>query len=66
LRERGIISGSVDGRFITLSEGRTTAEVAATLVGVGVPVEGIWQQDQTLEDFYLTLVKNPPPLARNN
>jgi ABC-2 type transport system ATP-binding protein len=66
LRERGIISGSVDGRFITLSEGRTTAEVAATLVGAGLPVEGIWQQDQTLEDFYLTLVKNPPPLPRNN
>ena len=66
LRERGIINGSVDGRFITLSEGRTTSEVAATLVGAGLPVEGIWQQDQTLEDFYLTLVKNPPPLPRNN
>ena len=56
LRERGIISGSMDGRFITLIEGRTTAEVAATLVSAGMAVEGVWQQDQTLEDFYLGLI----------
>ena len=56
LRERGIISGSMDGRFITLIEGRTTAEVAATLVSAGMAVEGVWQQEQTLEDFYLGLI----------
>jgi ABC-2 type transport system ATP-binding protein len=62
LRERAIINGEADERFITLSEGRTTAEVISALVNAGLPVDGIWQQDQTLEDFYLTLVKNPPPL----
>jgi ABC-2 type transport system ATP-binding protein len=66
LRELGIISSDSDGRFISLKEGRTTAEVSAALVGAGFAVEGIWKQDQTLEDFYLTLVKNPPPLPGSN
>lgn len=66
LRERGIITGATDGRFIALVEGRTTAEVTQALVQAGCAVEGIWQQEQTLEDFYLTLVKSPPALPRNN
>jgi len=61
LRERGVITGSVDDKLITLSEGRTTVEVAQVLVRAGIPVEGIWQQEQTLEDFYLGLVKGSPP-----
>ncbi|MGO8836887.1 MAG: ABC transporter ATP-binding protein [Limisphaerales bacterium] len=61
LRERGIITGSADGRFISLSEGRTIAEAAKLLVEANLPVEGIWPQEQTLEDFYLALVKTPPP-----
>jgi ABC-2 type transport system ATP-binding protein len=66
LRERGIITGSADEKFIVMTEGRTTADVAKILVGAGMPVEGIWQQEQTLEDFYLSLVKVPPPLPKNN
>ena len=66
LRERGIITGSADGKFIELSEGRTTVEVAKLLVGANIPVEGIWQQDQTLEDFYLSLVKAAPPLPKDD
>jgi ABC-2 type transport system ATP-binding protein len=66
LRERGVITGATDGRFIVLGEGRTTSEVTQTLVGGGFAVEGIWQQDQTLEDFYLALVKNPPPASGHN
>ena len=62
LRTRGIITGSTDGKFIELREGRTTAEAAKLLVEANIPVEGIWQQDQTLEDFYLSLVKAAPPL----
>jgi ABC-2 type transport system ATP-binding protein len=65
LRERGIITGALDGKYIALSEGRTTAEVAKTLVAADISVEGIWQQEQTLEDFYLDLVKAPPPLPIN-
>ena len=61
LRGRGIITGSADGKSIVLSEGRTTAEVAKLLVEANILVEGIWQQEQTLENFYLSLVKAPPP-----
>jgi len=66
LSGRGIITGATEGRFIALVEGCTTADVAQALVTAGFAVEGIWQQDQTLEDFYLTLVKTPPPLSGNN
>ena len=66
LQARGIITGASEERFITLNTGRTTAEVAAALVGAGVAVDGIWQQEQTLEDFYLSIVKNPPPVPGSN
>ena len=66
LNERGFISGTVDGKFISLKDGQTTAEVVSALVSAGVAVEGIWQQDQTLEDFYLAIVKNPPPVPGSN
>ena len=57
LRERGIISSVVDGKYIELSEGRSTADAARALVSADIPLEGIWQHEQTLEDFYLDLVK---------
>ncbi len=59
LRERGMITGEADGEFITLKEGCTTAEITRTLVGANLAVAGIWQHEQTLEDFYLDLVKAP-------
>jgi ABC-2 type transport system ATP-binding protein len=61
LRQRGIITGSVDGKYIALSEGRTTADAAKALVNADLPVDGIWHEEQTLEDFYLSLVKAAPP-----
>ncbi len=61
LRARGIITDSADGKFITLGEGRTTAEAAKVLVEANLPVEGIWPEEQTLENFYLNLVKSAPP-----
>jgi ABC-2 type transport system ATP-binding protein len=60
LYERGIISSAMDASHIELSEGRTIAEAAKVLVNADVPVEGIWQHEQTLEDFYLDLVKGTP------
>jgi hypothetical protein len=36
------------------------------LVSAGIPVEGIWQHEQTLEDFYLSLIKAPPPIPPGN
>lgn len=65
LREREVITGAVDGKVIVLREGRSTAEVAKFLVDADIPIEGIWQQEQTLEDFYLSLVKAAPPPDRH-
>jgi ABC-2 type transport system ATP-binding protein len=66
LRARGIITGAVAGDGIVLSEGRTTAEATKILVEADIPVEGIWSQDQTLEDFYLDLVKTTGPEANQD
>ncbi len=60
LYEHGIISSAMDANHIELSEGRTIAEAAKALVNADIPVEGIWQHEQTLEDFYLGLVKGTP------
>ena len=65
LRERGLITATAEERFITLAEGRTTAEITNTLVSAGIAVEGIWQHEQTVEDFYLDLIKQPPAAAKN-
>jgi ABC-2 type transport system ATP-binding protein len=57
LLERGVIMGSADGKFIMLKEGRTSAEAVKILVNADMAVDGIWQHEQTLEDFYLALIK---------
>ncbi len=61
LRERGLITASAGDRYITLAAGRTTAEIAQALITAGMALEGIWQHEQTVEDFYLNLIK--PPVA---
>ncbi len=60
LRERGIITDAADGKYISLGEGKTIAEATKILVGADFSVEGIWQHEQTLEDFYLGLIKRKP------
>jgi ABC-2 type transport system ATP-binding protein len=57
LLERGVITGSADGKFIALKEGHTSAEAVKILVSADMAVDGIWQHEQTLEDFYLALIK---------
>jgi ABC-2 type transport system ATP-binding protein len=66
LQARRLITNSSDGRFIVLGDGVSTADVTRTLVGAGMAVEGIWQHEQTLEDFYLGLVKTPPTAAKES
>jgi len=56
LRGRGLITATADDRFITLADGHSTAEITQALVSAGFAVEGIWQHEQTVEDFYLNLV----------
>jgi len=59
LRERGLITDSADDRFITLAAGRTAADIVQALVAADLAVNGIWQHEQTVEDFYLNLIKPP-------
>ena len=63
LRAQNLITGTDEEKFITLAEGRSVAEVAQALVAAGIAVEGLWQHEQTVEDFYLNLIK--PPAAKN-
>jgi ABC-2 type transport system ATP-binding protein len=56
LREHGLITATELEKFITLADGHSTAEIAQTLVAAGIAVEGIWQHEQTVEDFYLGLI----------
>jgi ABC-2 type transport system ATP-binding protein len=56
LRERGLITATEQDKFITLAGGHSTAEITQALVSTGIAVEGIWQNEQTVEDFYLGLV----------
>jgi ABC-2 type transport system ATP-binding protein len=65
LRERGLITTTSAERYLTLADGHTTAEITEALVSARIPVEGIWQQEQTVEDFYMNLVK-PPRLTDGN
>jgi len=65
LQERRLISGATDGRFIVLYDGTSTADVTRALVSAGLAVDGIWQHEQTLEDFYLSLVKAAPAISTN-
>jgi ABC-2 type transport system ATP-binding protein len=66
LRERGIITGAEDDKYISLAEGQTIADATRVLVAGNCSVEGIWQHEQTLEDFYLSLIKAVPPRPKNN
>jgi ABC-2 type transport system ATP-binding protein len=59
LLARGLITAAAEDRFITLAAGRSTAEVAQALVAAGMDVQGIWQHEQTVEDFYLGLIRRP-------
>lgn len=66
LGEHGLITGTEGGEYISLKDGITTADVTRTLVSAGIAVDGIWQRQQTLEDFYLDLVKAPPVTTAKN
>ncbi len=57
LLQSGTITGSIDGKFIALSDGQTPADAVKLLVHANIPVDGIWQHEQTLEEFYMELIK---------
>jgi ABC-2 type transport system ATP-binding protein len=66
LHEQNLIAGSAGGEFIQPATGVSTAEITRALVQGGHAVEGIWTREQTLEDFYLALVKTSGGAAREH
>ena len=56
LQERGLITTTELEKYITLADGHSTAEITQALVAAGLAVDGIWQHEQTVEDFYLGLI----------
>jgi len=57
LRRAGLVTGERDGHLIALRDGVATDEVVRLLVGRGISVFEIAPQDETLENFYLGLMK---------
>lgn len=57
LRESQMIDEDRDGQFITLAENVSTDQIVKRLVEQGMPVFEIAQVEQTLENFYLSLMK---------
>jgi hypothetical protein len=57
LRGAGLISEQRGDRFIQLPDGATTDGVVRKLVALGLPVFEIAPEEETLESFYLRLMK---------
>jgi ABC-2 type transport system ATP-binding protein len=57
LRSARLINEVRDGQFITLSDGVGNDQVVRLLVEKGMPVYEIAPQEETLENFYLKLMK---------
>jgi ABC-2 type transport system ATP-binding protein len=57
LRSARLINGERDRKLISLGEGVATDRVVRFLVERGIPVFEIAPQEETLEDFYLALMK---------
>jgi ABC-2 type transport system ATP-binding protein len=57
LRTAGLVRDVRDGQFIALADGVATDQVVRFLVGQNIPVHEIAPQEDTLEDFYLALMK---------
>lgn len=57
LRESKMIEEEHDGQFITLADKTSTDQIVKRLVEQGMPVFEIAQVEETLEDFYLSLMK---------
>ena len=56
LIQANLISGSREGQFIVLSDGVGTDQVVRLLVAQNMPVHEIAREEQTLEQFYLSLM----------
>jgi len=57
LKQAGLINDERDGQFIALKQGASTDQVVRLLVERGMPVYEITAEEETLESFYLGLMK---------
>ena len=57
LQSANLISEARDGRLIALAQGAGSHQIVRVLVESGMPVYEIAPQEETLEDFYLELMK---------
>lgn len=60
LTAEGLVVGARDGRRIALASGVPVSDVVRRLVELGHPVHGIGRETLTLEEFYLSLMKEAP------
>ncbi len=58
LHRDGLIAGHEGEAFLTLAEGISPSTVVKRMVELGFPVHAIHREEETLENFYLSLVKN--------
>jgi hypothetical protein len=58
LRRVNMIAATKDGELIDLVPGVGTDQIVKRLVELGMPVFEITPLEQTLEDFYLSLMKS--------
>jgi ABC-2 type transport system ATP-binding protein len=58
LREARLISDQRDGALVALADGAGTDQVVRLLVERGMPVYEVAHAEETLEDFYLRLMKS--------
>jgi ABC-2 type transport system ATP-binding protein len=61
LQQHGLIHGSDEPGFVSLTPDTTTAMVVKQLVALDFPIHAIHREESTLEQFYLSLVKRPLP-----
>jgi ABC-2 type transport system ATP-binding protein len=60
LRAAGLVTKDSEGQWISLAEGATIDQVVRHLVEHRFPVHEIAPREETLETFYLALMKEPP------
>jgi len=65
LREEGLILDERDDQFVALAPNAATDQIVRRLVEQGVAVHEIARHEQTLEDFYLELMRKEPSGLRS-
>jgi hypothetical protein len=56
LRQALLVTGTRDGHLISLAQGISPGQIVRTLVERSLPVYDIASAQETLEDFYLSLM----------